>query len=73
MQHQAWMLKNCAAELSELLFILFRHSIDDGEVPNLLKDAVIVPNHRGGLKSQPQNYRPINLEQVIMRLMSTCN
>ena len=65
----ALMLKNCAAELSEPLFILFRHSIDDGEVPNLLKDAVVVPIHKGGLKSQPQNYRPINLISNILKVL----
>ena len=65
----ALMLKKCAEELSEPLYTLFRHSIDTGEIPSLLKDAVIIPIHKGGIKSQPQNYRPINLISHILKVL----
>ena len=31
--------------------------------------AIIVPIHKGGLKSQPQNYRPINLISHILKVL----
>lgn len=65
----AVLLKNCAETLSTPLHIIFRHSLDTGEVPSLLKDAIIVPIHKGGLKSQPQNYRPINLISHILKVL----
>ena len=65
----ALLLKECAEELSDPLYTIFRHSLDSGEVPSILKDAIIVPIHKGGLKSQPQNYRPINLISHILKVL----
>ena len=65
----ALVLKKCAEALSTPLYTIFRQSLDTGEVPNLLKDAIIVPIHKGGLKSQPQNYRPINLISHVLKVL----
>ena len=65
----ALLLKECAEELSEPLYTIFRHSLDTGEVPSILKDAIIVPIYKGGLKSLPQNYRPINLISHILKVL----
>ena len=65
----AMLLKECSETLSEPLYIIFRHSIDFGEVPNILKDAIIIPIHKGDLKSVPKNYRPINLISHVLKVL----
>ena len=39
----AVLLKECAQELSEPLYLLWRHSLDNGDIAPLLKTAVICP------------------------------
>ena len=39
----AILMKECADELSEPLLILWRHSLDSGDIAPLLKSAVICP------------------------------
>ena len=65
----ALLLRECATQLSDPLFIIFRNSIDSGEVPNELKDAFITPIHKGGLKSEPKNYRPVSLLSHILKTL----
>ena len=43
------------------LYIIYRQSLDRSEIPDEWKDAIITPIHKGGLRSLPKNYRPINL------------
>ena len=38
-------------------------------MPNILKDAVVTPIHKGGLKSDPQNYRPVSLLSQILKVL----
>ena len=61
------LLRECCTELSKPLHIIFRNSLDTGEVPSMLKDAIITPIHKGGLKSDPKNYRPINLISQLIK------
>lgn len=62
-------LRECNHELSKPLYQIFRNSIDTGEIPNDLKDAIITPIPKGGLKSDPKNYRPINLISHILKAL----
>ena len=62
-------LRKCSNEISKPLSIIFRNSINTGEVPNILKDAVVTPIHKGGLKSDPQNYRPVSLLSQILKVL----
>ena len=63
------LLKECSQQLSKPLYIIFRHSLDSGEVPNLLKDAMVIPIHKGGLKSDVKNYRPVSLLSQILKIL----
>ena len=63
------LLKECCEELSKPLYIIYRNSLDSGEVPNLLKDAMVIPIHKGGLKSDVKNYRPVSLISQILKIL----
>ena len=40
------LLKECATEMAPILHQLFRKSLDEAEVPDLWKEAEIVPIHK---------------------------
>ena len=63
------MLRECSKELSKPLHQIFRNSINTADVPNDLKDAIITPIPKGGLKSDPKNYRPINLLSHLLKVL----
>ena len=52
-------------ELKEIICIplekLFNRSLTEGKFPNCMKLAEVVPLHKGGTISAPNNYRPISL------------
>lgn len=64
----ALLLKNCKKELSVPLYILWRYSLDNSEVPIFLKRSKICPIHKGSLKSVPKNYRPVALTSHLIKL-----
>ena len=61
-------LKNCLPVLIKPLKILFRKSLDSGDIPAIFKRAAIVPIFKGGDRTCPANYRPISLTPVLMKL-----
>ena len=64
----ALLLKNCKKELSVPLYMIWRNSLDSGEIPGLLKTSKITPIHKGGLKSVPKNYRPVALTSHLIKI-----
>ena len=44
----AILLKKCKLSLSKHIYSLWRESMDQGQVPLLLKQATITPVHKGG-------------------------
>ena len=62
-------LKECAKELSPYLCEIFRKSLDNGEVPQLWKEANIVPIHKSGSKAIMANFRPVALTSVVCKVM----
>ncbi|CAL4067988.1 unnamed protein product, partial [Meganyctiphanes norvegica] len=50
------------------LRILLRKSLDEGDIPDILKLANITPIHKGGSKTKPEQYRPVSLTAHIMKI-----
>ncbi len=63
----AKLLINCSDMLVHPLYMIFRISLDKGEIPNILKQAVITPIHKGESKAVPKNYRPVSLTSHITK------
>ena len=61
-------LRKCASVLCTPLLIIWRASLNEGIVPNLLKQAIIAPIYKGGDRGCPSNYRPIALTSHIVKL-----
>ena len=64
----ATMLKQCEDELSNPLYIIWRKSLDTGEVPDVLRTSNITPIHKGGSKKLAKNYRPVALTSHLIKI-----
>ena len=61
-------LKECKNEIAPALLIIWRTSLETGEIPDILKKQSIVPIYKKGSKAVPANYRPISLTSHITKL-----
>ena len=61
--------KNTAEEIVGALTILFQLSLDTGIIPEDWLCANITPIYKKGDKTQPSNYRSVNLTSVCSKLM----
>ena len=61
-------LKNCAASLAYPLSIIFKISYNAGYIPKEWKVANVVPIHKKGSKEDVENYRPISLTCLVMKV-----
>ena len=57
-------LKECAEVLKMPLFLLFRKSLDSGEIPQAWKNGYVTPVYKKGSRTLASNYRPISLTSV---------
>ena len=62
----AILLKTCRWVLAEPLFLIWRESLDSGNIPQILKTADVVPIHKGGSLGISANYRPVALTSHII-------
>ena len=65
------MLRELASVLKIPLFILFRKSLDKGQLPLQWKCAHVSPIFKKGNRSSPCNSRPVSLTSVVCKLMET--
>ena len=65
-------LRNCAVSIAYPLSILFNLSFSTGHIPSEWKLANIVPVHKKGDKNAIENYRPISLTCLIMKIFEKC-
>ena len=61
-------LKNCAASLAKPLSLMFNTSFDTGCIPAEWKLASVVPVHKKDDKGCVENYRPISLTCLVMKV-----
>ena len=63
----AVMLQMCKEELCHPLYLIWRKSLDTGEVPEMLKVSNITPIYKDGPKKLPKNYRPVALTSHLVK------
>ena len=61
-------LKNCASALAYPLSLIYKTSYNTGSIPREWKTANVVPVHKKGSKSLVDNYRPISLTCLVMKI-----
>ena len=66
------LLKNCAASFANPLTIMFNTSYVSGIIPEEWKLASVVPVHKKGEKDNVENYRPISLTSLVMKVFERC-
>jgi len=62
-------LKNCVAEISSVLAMIYHKSLLTGEVPEEWRQANIVPIFKKGSKAKPGNYRPVLLTSICCKVI----
>ena len=64
----AILLKQCKSTLSKPLLMIWRRSLDTGQIPQTLKIAHIIPIYKGGCRGTPKNYRPVALTSHLIKI-----
>ena len=62
-------LKNCAKQIAPTLTIIFRHSVQTGNLPSDWLSANIAAVFKKGDKNKAENYRPVSLTSVTCKLL----
>ncbi len=65
-------LKNCATTIAKPLTMMFNAAFVTGCVPGEWKLASVVPVHKKGDKGCVDNYRPISLTCLVMKVFERC-
>ena len=61
-------LKNCRDSIAYPLSCIFKISYNIGQIPDEWKLANVVPIHKKGSKASVENYRPISLTSLVMKI-----
>lgn len=68
---EAKILKNCAEALSGPITILARQSFRSGSLPVDWRSATVRPIFKKGSKFDPNNYRPISLTSIVVKIVES--
>jgi hypothetical protein len=63
------LLKECAVQLTQPLFILFNCSLQSGLLPDAWKSSLVIPIFKSKSRYDPLNYRPVSLTSVCCKSM----
>ena len=63
------LLKIVCEEIAVPMTILFRKSMDEGQIPDDWRTINVTPIYKKGNHAEPGNYRPVSLTSVIGKLM----
>ena len=64
-------LKKFADLFAPILLKIFVRSYEESQVPLLMKEAHVVPLHKGGSKLSTNNYRPVSLTPIIAKVFES--
>ena len=67
------LLKDLADVLTNPLTMIYKRSIDTGEVPQSWRDAIITPIFKKGSRSDAANYRPVSLTSIVCKTLEDMN
>ena len=62
-------LRETADAICIPLYLIFKKSMNEGQVPTAWKKANVVPLHKTGRKDGSGNYRPVSLTSVTCKVM----
>ena len=65
------LLKEVASELSPSITLLFNASLQQGNIPDDWKKALVTPLFKKGNRNNPVNYRPISLNISLLQTFRT--
>jgi hypothetical protein len=68
----ARVLKELSKELATPISMIFKSSLEKGEVPRDWKSAEVTAIFKKGNKSDPGNYRPVSLTCILCKVMESC-
>ena len=63
------LLKNCKKSLSRPLCLIWKKSLAQGEILNILKLGLIITIHKNGSRTDAKNYRPITLTSHLIKII----
>lgn len=63
------MIKEGGSVMVEIITLLFNMSISQGKFPDALKNAKVVPVHKGDSRLEMSNYRPISLLPTLSKIL----
>ena len=64
----AILLKNCGEAIASPICKLWKKSLEEGSIPEILKTGIITPIFKGGDRTMPQNYRPVSLTSHVIKV-----
>jgi exonuclease III len=62
-------IRELCKEVSRPLLLIFRKSLEEGQLPTKWKDAIVVPIFKKGSRHDPGNYRPVSLTSVCGKIL----
>ena len=63
------LLKSASDEIAPVLCSILQQSLDNGELPQDWKHALVTPTYKKNGRQNPGNYRPISLTSVSCKLL----